>query len=155
MCHWRYLMIEGRKRKLEDKAEQEGSKRRKEAPDEAPEREAVEEGLNTVDPPGDQSRATILLPAQQEAFQDSANEEMIDGDDGYVVEHGNLIKDGVMIADGSLFQDNALGHRRMDEVIDQEAHTEVEGHDHGLPRSSETLLVMALSSPAALPQPLP
>ena len=31
------------------------------------------------------------------------DDEMIDGDDGYVVQNGNLVKDGIVVADGAVF----------------------------------------------------
>ena len=80
MCHWKYNMIDEKKQQRKMDAVESENRR--------------EGSLET-------SSNTQLTDAEGGLGID--DEEMIDNDNGYVIQDGNLLKDGVMVANGALF----------------------------------------------------
>lgn len=56
---------------------------------------------------GDEASSDAQPPNAKEEHG-NGNDELIDGDDGHVVQNGNLMKDGVVVAKGAVFETEFL-----------------------------------------------
>lgn len=61
---------------------------------------------NQEDGPAEASGVTQETDAH--GGQGNGDDEMIDEDDGYVIENGDLVKDGVIVASGAMFETGVL-----------------------------------------------
>ncbi len=81
MCHWKYKMIEERKERKKAERDRQGEEA--------------------------QSTSEASCEVQQTVAhgqQGTTDDEMIDDNDGYVVQNGNLMKDGFVVASGAEFE---------------------------------------------------
>lgn len=132
------MIEEKKRKRKESKAEQEAQKSRKthdEQPENAQTEGEQGEDVQLLDglpmterpdvslPADEQAEATLSAQQatndeevgidgdqvlQQDVLQDEVDEEMIDEDDGYVVERGDLVKDGTIVAKGDVFDGEHL-----------------------------------------------
>lgn len=71
-------------------------------------RKAKKNGQGNEAQAEDRGDGGVEADANVERGNRDEDDEMIDGDDGYVIQNGNLVKDGIVVADGAMFDTGFL-----------------------------------------------